>query len=91
MGPNLAFATNSVNASSNGPPVLSHPQKLAGGGFSFVLAGAPLTTYFVQATTNLTSWRNIATNTLPANGLMTVSDATATGVARKYYRVMKAP
>jgi hypothetical protein len=86
-----AFATNSVIASSNGPPVLSYPHKLAGGGFSFVLAGQPLATYFTQGSTNLLIWQNIATNTLPSNGLITITDASAAGALRKYYRVLKAP
>ena len=44
-----AFATNSVTVSINAPPQLSNPQRLTGGGFSFVLAGTPLATYVIQA------------------------------------------
>jgi hypothetical protein len=86
-----AFATNSVTVSTNGPPQLSHPQRLAGGAFSLMLAGAPLATYVIQVSTNLAVWNPIATNALPANGLLTFTDSQAATFSRRYYRALKAP
>ena len=55
-----AFATNSIIASTVAPPELSNPQALGGGGFSFVLAGTPLGTYVILASTKLTGSRGRA-------------------------------
>src|SRR5207245_5814255 len=68
-----AFATNSVTVSTNAPPQLSNPQRLGGGGFSFTLAGMPFATYITQASTNLSGWKAVGTNTLPAGGVLTVT------------------
>ncbi|HWX19708.1 MAG TPA: glycoside hydrolase family 9 protein [Candidatus Binatia bacterium] len=86
-----AFATNSVTVSTNAPPQLSLPQRLAGGGFSFMLAGAPLGTYVIQVSTNLAAWNPLATNALPANGLVAITDPQASSFSRRYYRALKAP
>ena len=87
-----AFATNSVNVSTDAPPELSDPQTLAGGGFAFVLAGTPLATYVIQASTDLASWAPIATHTLPASGELPISDSPSAGsFVRRYYRAVKAP
>jgi hypothetical protein len=85
-----AFATNSVTISTDAPPYLTNPQKISGG-FSFTLAGTPSATYITKASTNLVSWISVATNTLPANGIASVTDTEATGMSRRYYRVIKTP
>ncbi|HWC58554.1 MAG TPA: hypothetical protein VHC44_02595, partial [Verrucomicrobiae bacterium] len=82
-----AFATNSVMVSTNAQPLLSSLSS-SGAGVSFRLAGAPLGTYIIQASTNLFDWEPICTNTAPTNGLMQIGD---TGVfPRRYYRAVKA-
>jgi len=86
-----AFATNSVTVSANALPQLSNPQKLAGGGFSFLLAGAPMATYVIQVSTNLAAWNSIATNALPSNGVLTITDPQAASYSRRYYRALKSP
>ncbi|MDB6122319.1 MAG: hypothetical protein JWQ71_1312 [Pedosphaera sp.] len=86
-----AFATNSITVTTNAPPMLSKPQKVSGGGFSFTLTGAPQATYIIQASTNLTSWSQLATNTLPANGTLTIPDPQASTFSRRYYRALKTP
>ena len=85
-----AFATNSVTVSTNAPPQLSDPRRLAGG-FSFQLAGAPLATYVIQASTNLTAWSPVATNVLPASGVLQIADPQSAAFSRRYYRAMKVP
>jgi len=86
-----AFAMNSVTVSTNAPPQLSNPQKAAGGGFSFTLAGVPSATYVVLVSTDLRNWSPIATNTLPASGVLLVTDPQAASLSRRYYRAMGAP
>jgi hypothetical protein len=85
-----AFATNSVNVSSTAPPELSAPQSLGGGGFTFQLAGVPFMTYVIQVSADLRTWSPLATNTLPASGVLTVTDAQAGAFSRRYYRAMSA-
>src|SRR6185295_20043508 len=82
-----AFATNTVFVSINAAPQLSAPQKLASGGFSFVLAGTPGRTYVIQASTNLSTWESIATNTLPQSGSMLITDTVI--LSRRYYRALR--
>ncbi len=81
-----AFATNSVTVSTSAPPELANPQRIAGGGFSFLLAGSPMTTYIIQVSTNLTTWNSISTNSVPANGVLNVTDSQAASFSRRYYR-----
>jgi hypothetical protein len=86
-----AFATNSVTVSTNAPPQLSNPQALAGGGFGFTLTGVPLATYIIQASADLRAWEPIATNTLPASGMASVTDPQAPSFAKRYYRALAGP
>jgi hypothetical protein len=86
-----AFATNSVTVSTNASPQLTQPHSVSGGGFAFVLAGAPLGKYVVQFSTDLKVWTPIATNALPGNGLLTITDQQAASTSRRYYRAMQAP
>jgi hypothetical protein len=84
-----AFATNTVLINTNAAPQLTAPQKLMGGGFGFVLAGTGGATYVIQASTNLSSWANIATNILPQSGSTFITDTVT--ASRRYYRALKAP
>ena len=84
-----AFATNSIVVDIEAPPVLSEPQRLAGGGFSFQLAGTRHRMHVIQASTNLTTWQDMATNVLPASGVSQITDANAPGFSRRYYRAVR--
>jgi hypothetical protein len=64
---------------------------VAGGGFSFQLAGVPQATYVIQASTNLAAWVPVATNTLPASGVLQITDPEAAAFSLRYYRAMKSP
>ncbi len=86
-----AFAANWVSVSADAPPELLSPQTLAGGNFSFTLAGKPLATYVTQASTDLVNWAAIATNTLPANGQVSISDSQSGPGSPRYYRAVLAP
>jgi hypothetical protein len=85
-----AFATNTITISTDAPPYLTNIRK-TGGGFSFTLAGTPSATYITKASTNLVNWVSIATNTLPANGIVSITDTQASGLSRRYYRAVKTP
>jgi len=85
-----AFATNTVIVSYNAPPVLTNPKKVASG-FSFTLAGTPMGTYIIQVSTNLAAWTSLATNSLPSNGVLTITDSQASSFSKRYYRAQKAP
>jgi hypothetical protein len=85
-----AFATNFITISTNAPPQLSTPQKIAGS-FSFILAGTPFGRYAVQVSTNLSSWLPMVTNTLPANGIATITDPQSSSFSGRYYRAMRVP
>ena len=82
------FATNSVIVSTNAPPELSAPNS-SSAGFSFMLAGAPLGKYAIQASTNFSDWQSISTNIVLGNGLIEIADPGM--VSRRYYRAMKVP
>ncbi len=84
-----AFATNSIFVSADTPPELSAPI-WSDGAFSFTLVGAPLGTYVIQTSTDLVSWDAVATNTLPASGVLPISDSTAPTSSRRNYRAVKA-
>jgi hypothetical protein len=83
-----AFATNSILVSTNAPPFLTGPV-WSGGMFHFQLAGAPQATYVIQASTDLTHWQPIFTNTTPPNGTSPISDPSPG--ARRFYRALKSP
>jgi glycosyl hydrolase family 9/cellulase-like Ig domain-containing protein len=86
-----AFATNSVTVSTDAPPVITNPRRLAGGGFSFTLAGTPLTRYLIQVSTDLANWNSLATNALPAVGAVTITDPQPTSFSPRFYRALRAP
>jgi len=86
-----AFATNSVTARINAPLHLSSPQRVSETGFAFTLTGSPQATYVVQVSTDLTTWNPIATNAMPASGVLTFTDSQAVNFSPRYYRAVQAP
>ncbi len=86
-----AFATNTITISPVAAPELSNPQLQPGGGLSFVLTGVPANVYVVEASLDLTNWRPIGTNTLPASGVMIITDPQAVSFSQRYYRALQMP
>ncbi len=78
-----------VGAITNAPPQLVDEVRAAAGAFSFTLRGVPAGVYYLQASTNLTSWTIISTNTLPAEGTMRISDPDAPRFNSRFYRAIK--
>ena len=87
-----AFAKDALTVSGNTPPQLALPQGQTGGGFSLVLTGTPLATYVVQVSSDLSNWSALQTNTLPANGVLTINDPLGmTAAGARFYRARQAP
>jgi hypothetical protein len=76
-------------AITNAPPQLADATRTADGAFNFTLRGVPEGTYFIQASTDLISWTNISTNTLPAGGTLQISDPDAHLFNNRFYRAVK--
>mgnify|MGYP000601512248 CR=1 FL=1 len=73
------------------PPELRDPQRRTDGSFAFRLVGVPFATYVIQVTTDWQTWQNLGTNNLPANGHVLIEDASAVGVAERFYRAVRQP
>ncbi|HZV33600.1 MAG TPA: glycoside hydrolase family 9 protein [Verrucomicrobiae bacterium] len=85
-----AFSTNLFYVSTNAPPELNEPQMISSSGFTFQLTGVPQMTYVIQTSTNLTLWQPLVTNTLPASGILNVTDSQSGMYRARYYRALKA-
>ncbi len=86
-----AFATNQVIVSTNARPLLSNPQLLSGGGFTFTLTGAPQVSYIIQTSADMGIWQAFATNILPVSGMMLITDAQSGAHSKRYYRAVLMP
>ena len=83
------FATNTFNVTLNAPARASNPRTLQTGGFAFTLNGSPSTAYLIQVSSDLSTWTTLETNSLPANGVLIISDTKPLSSPR-YYRAVKA-
>jgi hypothetical protein len=73
----------------NRPPVLSNPLRLPNGDFQFTVQGMPNRPQTVQMTTDLSpaNWVDLLT-TNTATGAFSFTDANATTLPRRFYRVL---
>jgi len=69
-------------------PTLASPILTGNGQFQFQLSGPGGNEYVIQASSNLTSWIPIATNVIPADGVMTFTDPDATNYSQRFYRAV---
>ncbi len=74
----------STNSGSTNPPA-ARPAQLS---FQFQLSGTPETLYEIQASTDLTTWTAISTNTADANGLLEFSDPDAAVLPERFFRAV---
>ena len=56
-------------------------------GFSFQLSGAPASTYVIEASTNLTDWTPISTNS-GLTGSVVFTNSEAANLSQRFYRAM---
>jgi uncharacterized repeat protein (TIGR01451 family) len=56
--------------------------------FQITLTGQPNFTYVIQASTNITSWSSISTNTAAGNGVLQFTDTNAPGLNQRFYRAV---
>ena len=87
-----AYATDwlRLTAPPNPEITLSPPQRNPNGTFHFDLQGPPGSNILIQASTDLTSWTPFSTNTIPAEGVLTVTDATSANRPAQFYRAVQA-
>ena len=83
-------ATFSATLTIPSPTLLSQPQFLANGSFQLRLEGTPNRSYFIDISSNMTSWSNLTTLAY-TNGQMPFTDATTTNSAQRFYRARLAP
>jgi hypothetical protein len=71
------------------PTQLANPTFKLGGTFAFDLQGAPGSNYVVEASADLKAWSPIATNTMPAEGTMSLEDSPAAATEARFYRAIR--
>jgi hypothetical protein len=59
------------------------------GNFQFNLSGAPGSSYVIQISSNLLTWLPLSTNTLPASGSVSITNAFANNSSRFYRAMLK--
>ena len=72
----------------NGTLTVIQPTTMSGNSLTVSFAGNPGQTYYIQASTNMTSWDTIATNVADQLGGVTYTDTTTTNYPCRYYRTM---
>lgn len=83
---------NPANNSAQAKTSVSSPATLSGffsdGQFHLTVTGQPNVVYVVQASTNLTSWVSLSTNTSPT-GTFTFIDTTTPAPQQRFYRTLR--
>jgi hypothetical protein len=74
---------------TNAPPELGNAVRVVDGAFSFTLHGVPGGVYYLQASTDLITWKVISTNTLSDGGTLRISDPDAHLFSNRFYRAVK--
>lgn len=70
--------------------LLMDGQYLVNGQFQFTLQGSPHGSYVIQASTNLTTWAPLTTHTIPAAGVLRITNLTSSSsLPRQFYRAIQ--
>jgi len=83
-----SFVIVTVNPGVNLPQRVVSLEPLAGGSKRLTISGKSGAGYIVQASTNLTSWIPISTNTCDTNGLFLFTDSAAANFRTRFYRTV---
>jgi hypothetical protein len=78
---NIQFSLGMLN------PVISSPAFVSGGGVQILFSGLPNAICVLHASTNLTVWSPVSTNTLPPSGTMTLSNFPPLNDRTRFYRI----
>ncbi len=73
------------------PSTLSIPATLTGDHFQFTLTGDSGAMYRIEATTNLSAWTALGTNTATGGSFLFVDPAAASGFNNRFYRAVPVP
>jgi hypothetical protein len=84
----LVPANNSAQATTTVTVPATLSGSFSGGYFQLTVTGQPNTPYVVQASTNLTSWVSLSTNT-SATGTFTFIDTATPAPQLRFYRTLR--
>jgi hypothetical protein len=70
------------------PASLGNASVHSDGSFTLVLTGQPEQSYVIQASTNLTSWIPVSTNTASGIGKFIFTDANVSSFGQRFYRAV---
>lgn len=85
-------SVNPVNVVANqNPPILSVAPGASGGAVTLTLTGQVGQVYVIQASTNLTTWTAISTNSASVEGTLQFTDTNASSFNKRYYRAYLVP
>jgi uncharacterized repeat protein (TIGR01451 family) len=82
-------ANNAASAATLVKAVSQFSGFFSNGLFQVTISDQGGTVYAVAASTNLTSWTYISTNTVPHNGLLTIPDPNTPSFKRRFYRALR--
>ena len=87
----LLFSTNTWNVTVAVPQLwLESPQALAGGLFRFTVRGTGVTNFTIKASTNLTGWVSLSTNSL-TGGQFNFTNSGLLNLPGRFYRAVAPP
>ena len=70
-------------------PIIGNPSSLsAQSGFQIQFSARPNSSAVLQVSADLKTWFSLTTNSVPDEGVLTVSDTQATNLTRRFYRVL---
>lgn len=84
------YLVTAESAGTSPPPEITSFQRLSDGQFMLRLSGESGRSYAIEATTNLTNWSSIRTNTA-SGGYFDFLDTAAPGFPRRFYRARLLP
>jgi VCBS repeat-containing protein len=82
-----AVATVTINVVNTNASLSFDSEAMTANGFELKLSGPPTSTYIIEASTNLTDWTPISTNS-GLTGSVVFTDTEATNFSQRFYRAM---
>jgi VCBS repeat-containing protein len=82
-----AIATVTINIINTNAPLIFNSGTMTAAGFELKLSGPTVASYIVEASTNLTDWTAISTNS-GLTGYVVFTDTEALNISKRYYRAI---